>query len=77
MRQPCPSIAAARLQVHTATAVGQRRGLLVRQLVVKIARVAEAVQRQAKHLREAVAAYAADPSAGASQVRCVRTHMCA
>jgi hypothetical protein len=55
-------------QQHSATLVAQAHSLAVKQLVAKVARTATAVNKGAKHLKDEVAVFKADPSHGASQV---------
>lgn len=54
---------------HTLTAVAQRHGLLTKQVLAKVTRLVQDVQRQSKALAATLAGFRVDPSAGASKVR--------
>ena len=54
---------------HTAAAVAQRHGLMTKQVLAKVSRLVQDVQRQSKALAATLAGFRVDPSAGASKVR--------
>ena len=60
---------------HSTTAVSQQHAVVLKQLVAKIGRVVDGTAKQARHLRDTVAAFQKDPSNGASLVRGLYFHV--
>lgn len=60
--------------VHTQSVLAQKHSLMMKQLSAKVTRTVEMATRQAEHLQGIVAAFKADPSAGASKVWCPLLH---